>query len=111
MLHHDNAPCHTSFSERDFLAKNSVTVIPTHSLYSPDLAPYDIKLFPKLKIRLKGRRFETIEEIQTELQAVLDAFTENYFKKIFQQWKKCWDRCIDAEESYFEGGAHSKAQD
>ncbi|XKL62233.1 hypothetical protein PGB90_002066 [Kerria lacca] len=80
MLH----PCYTSFVTRDFLAKNLMTVI-LHPPYSPNLAPYDMGLFPKLKIRLKGRRFDIIEEIQTESQAVLDAFTENDFQKIFQQ--------------------------
>lgn len=110
VLHHDNAPCHTSFITRDFLAKNSMTVVP-HPPYSPDLAPCDMGFFPKLKIRLKGRRFETIEEIQTESQAVLDAFTENDFQTIFQKWKKRWDRCIDAEGNYFKGDAHPEAQD
>jgi hypothetical protein len=30
-----------------------------------DLAPCDFFLFPKMKLKLKGRRFDTIEEIQT----------------------------------------------
>jgi hypothetical protein len=40
--------------------------------YSPDLAPCDIFLFPKMKLKLKGRRFDTIEEIQSESPRVLD---------------------------------------
>ncbi|KDR08602.1 hypothetical protein L798_01490 [Zootermopsis nevadensis] len=32
----------------------------------PPYSPCDFFLFPKMKIQLKGRRFETIEEIQTE---------------------------------------------
>ena len=31
--------------------------------YSPDLVPYDFWLFPKLKSPLKGKRFQTIDEI------------------------------------------------
>jgi hypothetical protein len=34
-------------------------VIVPHSPYSPDLAPCDFALFPYLKMKLKGRRFET----------------------------------------------------
>jgi hypothetical protein len=34
-----------------------------HPPYSPDLAPCDFFLFPKMKLKLKGRRFDTIEEI------------------------------------------------
>ena len=32
--------------------------------YSPDLVPWDFWLFPKLKSPLKGKRFQTINEIQ-----------------------------------------------
>jgi hypothetical protein len=39
--------------------------------YSPNLAPCDFFLFPKKKLKLKGRRFDTVEEIQAESQIVL----------------------------------------
>jgi hypothetical protein len=52
-----------------------------HSPYSPDLAPSDIFLFPKLKLKLKGLRFDTIEEIQTESQRILDTLTEKKFQE------------------------------
>ena len=58
-----------------FLAKNKIAVIP-HPPYSPDLAPCDFFLFSKMKLKLKGRRFDTIEEIQAETQKVLDTLTE-----------------------------------
>jgi hypothetical protein len=35
----------------------------THPQYSPDLALCDFFLFPKMKLKLKGRQFDTIEEI------------------------------------------------
>jgi hypothetical protein len=75
LLHHDNAPSHTSFFTREFLTKNNTTVIP-HPPYSPDLAPCDFSLFPRLKIKLKGRRFDTIEVNEAESQAVLNTLTE-----------------------------------
>jgi hypothetical protein len=43
-----------------------------HPPYSPDLAPRDFFLLPEIKLKLKGRRFDTIEEIQAESQRVLD---------------------------------------
>jgi hypothetical protein len=42
-----------------------MAVIP-HPLYSPDLTLCDLFLFPKMKLKLKGRWFETIQEIQAE---------------------------------------------
>ncbi|KAG5330275.1 SETMR methyltransferase, partial [Acromyrmex charruanus] len=47
-LHHDNAPAHTSLLVREFLAKNNTLMMPQPP-YSPDLAPCDFFLFPKLK--------------------------------------------------------------
>jgi hypothetical protein len=45
------------------------------------LAPCDFLLLPKIKFRLKGRRFDTIEENQAESQRVLDNMTEKNFKE------------------------------
>jgi hypothetical protein len=50
-----------------------------HPLYSPDLASYDFFLFPKMKLKLKGRRFDTVEEILAESQRVPDTLTEKNF--------------------------------
>jgi len=62
IIHHDNAPAHRSFKRSQSLAKNNMTVIP-HPPHSHDLAPCDLFLLPKLKLGMKGRRFDTIEEI------------------------------------------------
>jgi hypothetical protein len=56
---------------QQFLAKYKMAIIPQPP-YSPDLAPCDFFLFPKMKLKLKGRRFDTTEEIQSESQTVLD---------------------------------------
>jgi hypothetical protein len=53
ILHHDNAPAHDALRFCEFLAKKSITRM-DHSHYSPDLAPCDFLLFPKLKDALKG---------------------------------------------------------
>ena len=66
VLQHDNAPAHTALSIREFLAKKNIPVRP-HPPYSPDLAPCDFYLFPKLKSKLKGHHFGTIENIQKVL--------------------------------------------
>jgi hypothetical protein len=67
-----------------------------HPPYSIDLAPCEFFLFPKIKLKLKGRRFDNIEEIQAESQRVLDTVTENDFQEAFQKWRRRWDRCLHA---------------
>jgi hypothetical protein len=62
LVHHDSAPRHAALSDREFLAKHSILVVP-HPPYSPDLAPCDFFLFPRLKSTLKGKRFQDVAEI------------------------------------------------
>jgi hypothetical protein len=52
-------------------------VIIPHPSYSLDLAPCDLTLFPKLKMKLMGWCFEIVSDIQKQLQAVLDSIKEN----------------------------------
>ncbi|PNF18540.1 hypothetical protein B7P43_G08515 [Cryptotermes secundus] len=99
---HDNARLHTAYIVQEFLAKNKMAVVP-HPLYSPDLAPCNFFLFPKMKIKLKGRRFDTVEEIQAEMQTVLNTLTKKDFQDAFEKWQKRCDRCMRSQGDYFEG--------
>jgi histone-lysine N-methyltransferase SETMAR len=55
-LIHENAPGHRSVLILGFLAKNKVTTL-DYCPHSPDLAPADFYLFPRLKSVLNGRCF------------------------------------------------------
>jgi hypothetical protein len=74
-----------SLKTAEFVINSSMVIIP-HPPYSPDLAPCDIALFPELKMKLKGRRFETVSDIQKESQVVLDSIKENDFHHTFEAW-------------------------
>jgi hypothetical protein len=52
---------------------NNNTIIIPHPSYSLDLAPWDLALFPKLKIELKGRHFETVPESKGNRKQYLTA--------------------------------------
>jgi hypothetical protein len=54
-----------------------------HQPYSLELAPADVFLFPKLETTLKGRRFQTIEEIKENAIRELRAITESAFQEAF----------------------------
>jgi hypothetical protein len=41
-------------------------------------------VFPKLKIKLKGRHFDTTKVIEEQSQAVLNTFTEQDFQGAFK---------------------------
>ncbi|XP_011066332.1 PREDICTED: uncharacterized protein LOC105153281 [Acromyrmex echinatior] len=90
-LLHNNAPAHTSLLVREFLAKNNTLMMPQPP-YSPDLAPCDFFLFPKLKRPMKGRCYATIEEIKTASKEELNKITKNDFLKCFEDWKKLFEQ-------------------
>ncbi|UYV81521.1 hypothetical protein LAZ67_20001423 [Cordylochernes scorpioides] len=56
--------------------------------YSPDLAPCDFFLFPKLKRPMKGRRYATLDEMKTASKEELKKIFKNDFLKCFEDWKK-----------------------
>ena len=72
-LHHDIVPALASDLLQTFLAKYQITQV-TQFPYSPDLALCNFWLFPKLKSPLKGKRFQTVDEIQENMMGQLIPF-------------------------------------
>ena len=70
-----------------------------HPPYSPDLAPCDFCLFPKLR----GCRYETIEEMKEAVTKVIDTLTQEDFHRAFQKLLEQYNKCIAAGGDYFEG--------
>ena len=67
--------------------------------YSPVFAPSDLWLFPKLR----GCRYETIEEIKEAVMKVIDMLTQVDFHGVFQKLLERYNKCIAAGGDYFEG--------
>jgi hypothetical protein len=56
-----------------------------------------------MKLRLKGRRFDTTEEIHAETQEVINKLTFENFQECMKSCETRWDRCIRAQGDYIEG--------
>jgi hypothetical protein len=84
ILHHDNAPAHDTLTVQESLAKKLIMKL-DHPPCSPDLAPCDFWLFPKLKTALKGHRFSCIADIQGYATTILQSIPEEEFQKYFEQ--------------------------
>ena len=67
--------------------------------YSPDLAPCDFWLFPKLR----GCRYETIEEMREALTKVIDTLTQEDFYGAFQKLLERYNKRIAVGGDYFKG--------
>ena len=99
-FHQDNAPAYNSILVTDYLTKMGIkTVSPPP--YSPDLIPSDFWLFPKLKEKLRGCRYETIEEIKEFVTKVTDTLTQEDFHGDFQKLLERYNKCIAAGGDYF----------
>lgn len=100
-LLHDNAPAHTAILVAQFLAKRKVTVI-THPPYSPDLAPADFFLFPKLKNAMKGGRFDDVPDIQRNVTRIMNSIPAEQFKRAFRHLYERSKICVEREGLYVE---------
>ena len=67
--------------------------------YSRDLAPCDFLLFPKLR----GCRYEIVEEMKEAVTKVIDTLTQEDFHGAFQKFLERYNKCIATGGDYFEG--------
>jgi len=93
ILHHDNVPCHTSLQVRQFLSNKNIMVCP-HPPYSPDLALCDFWLFAKVKMTMKSKRFESVQDIKAAMTAQLKTLTKKDLQNCFRKWQEQWDKCV-----------------
>ena len=85
----------------EFVAKNATYNI-EQPPYSSDMAPADFFLFPKLKLSLRGTRFQLIADIKENSLQELKSIPENAFKKCLHDWLIRWHKCIISGGAYFE---------
>ena len=69
-----------------------------HPPYSLDLGPSDFWLFPKLR----GCRYETIEEMKEAVTKVIDTLTQEDFHGALPMLLERYNKCIAAGGDYFE---------
>ena len=101
-LLHDNAPAHTSAIVTAFLKKEKVTVLP-HPPYSPDLAPCDFFLFPKLKAFLAGRKYQSRQALGSAIHQYLITVPKSAYCDTFKKWIHRLKLCVSSHGEYFEG--------
>lgn len=100
-LHVDNAPVHRCTIVQDYLEEEKIQQVP-HPAYSPDLAPSDFWLFPKLKSQLRGRRFSNRQALGQAVGQVINSITSDEWSGCFDEWKRRLQSCIDHDGEYFE---------
>ena len=67
--------------------------------YSPDFAPCDFWLYPKLR----GCRYESNKEMKEAVTKIIDMLTQEDFHGVFQKLLEWYNKCIAARGDYLEG--------
>ena len=70
-----------------------------HPPYIPNVGPCDFWLFPKLR----GYRYETIEEMKEAVTKVIDTLTQEDFDGAFQKLLERYNKFIAAGGDNFDG--------
>ena len=79
---------HNCILVTDYLTRRAIKIVP-HPPLSPDLAPCDFWSFPKLR----GCRYETIEERKEAVTKVIDTLTQ---KDVHGLSRSCWNGTTSA---------------
>ena len=70
-----------------------------HPPYIPDFAPCDFLLLPKLR----GCRYDIIEEMKEAVRKVIDTLTHEDFDGAFQKLFEWYKKCFPSGGDYFDG--------
>ena len=101
LLHHDNAAAHRANATQEFLQMEKVQQL-DHPPYSLDLAPCDFFVFPFIKSKLRGVRFDTPDLAVEAFFKHIQAIPQTEWANMFHKWFQPMEKCIDNAGEYFE---------
>jgi len=101
IFHQDDAPAHKSVLAMGKL-RNLHYELLEHPLHSPDLAPSDFSLFPKLKIFLAGQRFPSNQEAIADVEGYFADLTKNHYRDGIMALEHRWNKYISVKGDYVE---------
>ena len=92
-------PVHNSILVTDYLTKMGIDTVPQRP-FSPDLAPCNFCLFPKLR----SCRYETTEKMKEAVTRVIDTLTQEDFNGTFQKLLERYNKCICSRRRLLQRG-------
>lgn len=101
LFHHDNARPHIADRTTNYLTQEGVELLKPPT-YSPDLSPCDFFLFPTIKNKMRGLRFDSAEAAVQTYENLVSEVTPEQWAKCFQDWFHRMQKCIDCHGEYFE---------
>jgi histone-lysine N-methyltransferase SETMAR len=91
IFHHDNSPAHKWAMGK---LRDLHYELLEHPHYSPDLAPSDFSLFPKLKLFFTGQRFSSKQEVTAAVEGYFADLTKNHYRDGIMALEHHWNKRI-----------------
>ncbi|KAL0822131.1 hypothetical protein ABMA28_004265 [Loxostege sticticalis] len=98
---HDNAPAHRSEVALQAIHSAGFEML-DHPPYSPDLAPSDFHLFPKLKEHIRGTKFADDDAVMAAVNEFFESQEKDFFLDGIRKLEKRYSKCIKLEGDYVE---------
>jgi histone-lysine N-methyltransferase SETMAR len=99
IFHQDNAPAHKSVLALGKLRDLHYELL-EHLPYSPDLAPSDFYLLPKLKLFLAGQRFSSNQEATGAVEGYFADLIKNHYRDGIMALEHRWNKCVSLKGDY-----------
>jgi histone-lysine N-methyltransferase SETMAR len=98
-FHQDNAPAQKSILAMGKLRDLHYELL-EHPPYSPDLAPFDFYLLPKLKLFLTGQRFSSNQEAIAAVEGYFADLMKNHYRDRIMALEHLWSKCVSLKGNY-----------
>ena len=100
-FHQDNAPAHKAHETLAYLEEKGFKIV-AHPPYSPDLAPADFYLFPKMKRFLAGKDHAGVNDMKGSVQQFYNTLRQEDWRNCFDQWVRRMEKCVALGGDYVE---------
>jgi histone-lysine N-methyltransferase SETMAR len=101
IFHQDSAPVHKCVLAMGKLRDLQYEFL-EHPPYSPDMAPSDFSLFPKLKLFLAGQLFSSNQEAIAVVEEYFADLMKNQYTNRIMALEHRWKKCTSLREDYVE---------
>ncbi len=95
----DNASPHTSLDALVYFHEVQMDLW-AHPQYSPDLSPCDFWAFPYLKSKIRGHRFQSVDDLEIAVKRTLKDIPLSEFQNCFDNLKTRYERCVAADGDF-----------
>jgi histone-lysine N-methyltransferase SETMAR len=101
LLQQDNARSHTVKKTLQKIEELEDIELLPHPALSPDLAPSDYHLFRSMAQFLRGKKFQSVADVEVAAEECFASKDKEWFYQAFKELAEKWVKTIEHEGLYF----------